>query len=335
MKITPAQFKNFCQSIPSHVQSILFYGDSEADIAPKLNNFVQQGLSQKISDFQVVECTPIIKKEVFLSDLLSSQSLFGPPQPIIIQKASDKIVPMIKDFLEEYQEKSPIIIVADSYLKPASKLRQLYEKENNLAIVACYARTPAEVTQEITAAFQSRGKSVDRMAAQVLAGKILNGSASMTSEVDKIVNYVGNDQEMIQLKDIEECVRGDAPEYEEKLYTAFLKMNWGQIPYLFLLASTDVDRSEVAIIRGLIAKLLQLKTLKGAVAEGKNFDQAVYMTSPPIFFQQKELMRTAMGLWHRDNINKALSKLVNLEQSVKLESSIGSQIMGMAFLKGV
>jgi hypothetical protein len=95
MKIAPANYRNFCQSIPGSIRSILFYGENESDITPKLTKLIKKGMPYKISEFQIIDAAQLVKKEVFLTDLISSHSLFGPPQPVMIQKATDKLCPLL------------------------------------------------------------------------------------------------------------------------------------------------------------------------------------------------------------------------------------------------
>lgn len=330
MKIAPAQYKGFCNSVPQKIRSVLFYGDSEADITPKLDKFVQQGMHHKISEFQIIDASDLLKKDVFLTDLISSPSLFGPPRPVMIQKATDKIVSILQNYLEQNKEDGIVVVISDSYLKPSSKLRQLYEKEETLGAVACYARTLPEVTQNIIEIVQSFNKNMGRMAAQALAEKIIQGTAPLETEINKIIDYVGPDQKNIELTDIQECTVLNLETTEKQIYEAFLRKKWAEIPFLFLETSGE-GINGIAVLRGLNGKLSQLLAIKSLIEEGKNIDQASRMVAPPIFFQEKEIMHFAAKTWKVDEIKYILNKLVGIEQSIKYDASVANSLFSMAF----
>jgi|GEM_PF-6739287 len=324
MKIAPAQYRGFCQTVPEKIRSVLFYGDSEADITPKLIKFVQQGMGHKISDFQFIDSTSLIKKEIFLADLTTSQSLFGPPEPIIIQKATDKLAPAIEDYLENNTQSGIVIVISDSYLKPSSKLRQMYEKEDTLAVVACYARTVPEVSQNIMEITSSLDKTIERAAAQTLAGKIIQGTVTVENEINKIINYIGPDQKNITLRDVQDCSVANTETTEKQIYDAFLLKKWQDMPFLFLEASCQ-DINEIGLLRGLNTKLLQILAIKTLLDEGKSLDQASRIVSPPIFFQEKEIINFAVRNWEVEEIKYTLNKLLEIEETVKYASgSLGS-----------
>jgi DNA polymerase-3 subunit delta len=234
MKIAPAQYNSFCQSIPEPIRSVLFYAESESDITPKLSRFIEQGLNRKISDYQTINAADLLKKEIFLSDLLSNQSLFGPPQPIIIQKASDKLVPLLEEHLSIQGREDIIIVISEAYLKPNSKLRQFYEKEDSLACIACYARTVSEIAQDIQTAFKASGQLIDRAALQLLVDIVAQGKTTTKMEVNKIINYLGDNKEQVTLDDVKACTSMDMDVSIEKIYTAVLKKNWAAFPNLIL-----------------------------------------------------------------------------------------------------
>jgi DNA polymerase-3 subunit delta len=122
-------------SILKQYQAVLLYGVNEGfkdEIKSKLK--VNNKESEIINFFE----NEIVKNKDILQENIINESLFNKKKIIFIQSASDKILNEIIESLKKERKDIKIIIFADN-LDKKSKLRNLFEKEKNLAVLACYA----------------------------------------------------------------------------------------------------------------------------------------------------------------------------------------------------
>ena len=120
--------------ILDNYNSVLMYGENAGikhDIKIKLKNHNKD--AEIINFFE----DEIIKKKDILYENVFNESLFNEKKIVFINTATDKILYEICECLDKNKKETKIYIFAES-LDKKSKLRNLFEKEKRLAIIACY-----------------------------------------------------------------------------------------------------------------------------------------------------------------------------------------------------
>ena len=122
-------------NILNEYKAVLLYGENDGikdDVKSRLKEHNKE--SEIINFFE----SEIIKNKNILYENIVNESLFNERKIIFIQSVTDKILNEITQALEKNDGKTKIYIFCDA-LDKKSKLRNLFEKEKNLAIFACYA----------------------------------------------------------------------------------------------------------------------------------------------------------------------------------------------------
>ena len=119
--------------ILKNYKATLIYGE---------NNGIKNDVKQKIKDNNDgAEILNFFEADILKNNLLydnvSNQSLFSEKKIIFIQEASDKVFDQIEESIEKENNDIKIYIFAD-ILEKKSKLRNLFEKDSQLAIFPCY-----------------------------------------------------------------------------------------------------------------------------------------------------------------------------------------------------
>ena len=114
--------------------SILVYGENiglKDDIKEKIKE--EHKNAELINFFQ----DEIIKKNQIVYNEINNTSLFNEKKVIILHEVSDKIFKIIEELLEKTGNSLKILVISGN-LDKKSKIRNHFEKGNNIGIIPCY-----------------------------------------------------------------------------------------------------------------------------------------------------------------------------------------------------
>ena len=146
---------------------ILFYGINDGAKIEEIKRLSLLNEDKAITNYdekQILENSNNIYNTIF------SKSLFEDKKIIIINRASDKIVKIIEDFIEKNIIDISIIFNADN-LEKRSKLRSLFEKNKNLICSAFYADTPEILARIAHNFFKERRISISQANINLIVSK--------------------------------------------------------------------------------------------------------------------------------------------------------------------
>lgn len=324
MKILPAQFLSFCQNPSSSVRSILFYGEEDFFVDQKLSVFVQKGLKTSLSSLHKVSESAFLKEKAFLNDLLNTNPLFGEVSPLWIEDASDKLVSILKEFLEGPVFEHPPVLLKSKYLGPKSKLRALYESESQCAVVACYAPTVKDLMDLAGSILKEHQKTIGADALSVLCHGVISEPSALENEVLKLITYVGNEP-TIRLEDVKACSAAYGTSGFEEVSEAIVSRNASQL--IKVLENHFADQTNaVALIRVVSSYFLRLHEVSSHQASGVPFEKACQMVSPPFLPFQQPKISQALRQWPLTSLTKALQILWGAEKDCKLSSALAQEL---------
>ena len=121
-------------SVLDDFQTVLFYGENDG-----VKDDIKIAIKKLNKDAEIINLfeTEIIKNKNVLYDNLVNESLFNEKKIIIIQSATDRILPQIDEGIKKKNKETKIYIFSD-ILDTKSKLRNLFTKQKNLAAIPCY-----------------------------------------------------------------------------------------------------------------------------------------------------------------------------------------------------
>ena len=117
----------------------LLYGENTG-LKKDIKNFITNELKQKNNNLEILslyESDVINNRDDFFNSVYSG-SLFSEKKIITINETSDKIIDIIKYVHEKYSEDIYLIFISN-ILDKKSKIRTLFEKENELVCIPCYS----------------------------------------------------------------------------------------------------------------------------------------------------------------------------------------------------
>ena len=306
-------------SILDRYQAVLLYGENEGfkdTIKSKLK--VNNKESEIINFFE----NEIVKNKDILQENIVNESLFNKKKIIFIQSVSDKILNEIIESLKKENKDIKIIIFADN-LDKKSKLRNLFEKEKNLAVLACYADSEKSLINYI---------SKELIGFKGLTGELINliihNSGSnrkvIQSEIVKIKDFFL--EKKIKKNEILEIlnIRKDTG-FDEIRDNALIgrkdKINQ-------LLSEIDiVDEDSFYYINNLNFRVLKLIEINKLDEMFNNYEETLEKIRPPIFWKDKPIYLKQLKIWNLKKLNQTANKIGEIEALMKKNSQIKKDVI--------
>ena len=296
---------------------VLFYGENfglKHEFKKKIKN---RSLENETFDFYQEE---IIKDESFLIREIKNISLFQKKKIFFLENVNDKIFNILEQNIRHVGD-NQIYLFAD-ILDKKSKLRNLFEKQQNLACVPCYADNEISIKKII----QNKLKDFEGVSPYIINLICDNSNLDRTklnNELEKIIicfenkKIIKEDLEALLdartnddfnlLKD--EAIIGNRKKTNEYLSDTIIE--------------PDKDIYYLSLINQRLTKLYQIKKQ----AESGGLEQAISNIKPPIFWKDKPIYLKQLEKWSLEKIRKVLNYTYEIEIQIKSNSLINKNLL--------
>lgn len=327
MKVSHDSFLQLA-SKPLSLKSGLFYGGSEFWTQWKIDYLLNNNPALQKTIRKVIPQDVVLSDPNLAQTLVFTADFFSGPQTLIITHATDKICSLIENLTEG--PTFPFLLVkAQDYLKPTSKLRKLYEENPNLGSIPCYELTTRELDKEIASFFAHHNKKISPSLAQALSEFFHPFPDLLKGELGKILLFVGSKEE-IDAQDVKKNLNAAFPSDTDDLTNAFLNRNAKD----FLIQLKNLEESQyILILRSLNSALCKIHQLKGEILKGEPFEKAIHKLSPPLLFTEHPLFRKRLSVWDVSLIEATLNQLAHIEVLIKYNSRLSKEVFEFSLLE--
>jgi DNA polymerase-3 subunit delta len=314
MKITPAQQTRFLAD-PGKCRAFLFYGPDEGQTRLLSLQLIRKFLGANYDPMDMTEISPesLSEEPARLADELGSFSLLGGDRLVWIRQASNDLAPIIeRAILSDPAPLWPLIVLAGD-LRPTSKLRKLFEKEDSMAAIACYQDDARKVTQLLSESLRERGITCEQGVIQQLSATLGNDRAITLQEIGKIDLYLGEERRLSLELAAELC--GDNRDH--RLDALFDAVCGGRADEL----EATLDRcflenlQPIGIYRMLNGHLQKLLSIQTMIEDGMVMKAA--FTRHGVFFKQEAAITRQIQRWDRKGLQRAIAALLTAEEEAK------------------
>ena len=258
----------------------------------------------------------ISNKETIISELLS-KSLFEDKKIIIISRVTDKIIKIIDEIVRRNLDEL-IIILKSEILEKKSKLRQLFEKEKELASIALYEDTSRDLTRIITEFLNFNKIRLSQESINLLVNRASGDRENLKIELEKIYNYSITNKD-INISKIK-VLTNLAENYSvNELAENFLLKNKKNISKI-LNENNYSDEDCILILRTILSKSKRLFNILKRNEELNNIDQVISSTKPPIFWKEKESVKVQANSWKLNDLKNKIYEINEIELLIKNNS---------------
>ena len=287
----------------------LLYGENQG-FKDDIINFLSKN---ETNIFKYFEDEIINNKENFLNSIFT-QSLFENKKTIIVNRVSGKILDIIKEVTMKNFDDVKFILEAN-ILDKKSKLRDFFEKEKKMICIPFY-----QDNQQTLNTYASEILRKDNI---ILSNEIINFITSkaqgdrrfLKNEISKIKAYCKN-KKKINMSQLGKLVNLSENHSINEIVDNCLAKDNKTINKLMnenLISNDDL----ILIIRVFLTKAKRILFLRKKYEDSKDLIEVINSSKPPIFWKDKEIVKTQIKIWSINKIKKLIYEINELELLVK------------------
>ena len=292
----------------------LFYGKNDGlqnEIIKKslINNF--KGNINRYDEKEFIENYNIIATEVLTKSLFESEKI------IIISRTSEKILKLIQEIIER-DIKDIKFILKSGILEKKSKLRNYFEKNENLVIVPFYEDDDNSLSTIALNFIRKNNIKMSRESLNLIVNRANGNRENLKNDLEKIFNFsitnknidTGN---IIKLTNLSENygINELADSYLEKNIKSTSKI---------LNENIFTEQDCVLIIRSILSKSKRLMNIIEIYNETKDLDEAIMSAKPPVFWKDKISVKKQAKTWVLSELKNKIYEINDIETLIKINS---------------
>jgi len=292
----------------------LLYGENEGLKNEIIINYFYNKYSKNNFKYEEKE---ILSNEESFFDNIFNKSFFENKKLIIILRASDKILEIIKKVIEKEIRDVKIIINAGN-LDTRSKLRKFFEKNKDTICIPFYADNHENLSSIANNFFYSKKIPVSQQMINLIVERCRGDRQNLINELNKIENYVLN-KKNITINEILKLTNLAENYGVNELIDNCLAKNSKKI--INILNENNYSLEDcILIARTLLNKAKRLHKIKNEIDNNKKIDQVITSFKPPIFWKDKAIVKLQVKTWTTDKIENLIYETSQLELLIKKNS---------------
>lgn len=293
----------------------LFYGKNEGLQNELLNNKFINNLQDEIIRYDEKEF--ISNFDTILSELLN-MSFFVNQKILIISRISEKISKYVSEILKK-EINDTIFIFKSGPLEKKSKLRILFEKNKDLAIVPFYEEDNKKLSQFILEFLNDKKIKLSRESINLLISRARGDRINLKTELEKILNYsISNSK--IDYETVQKLTNLAENYSVNELVDNYLKKNTKNIAKI-LDENNYTNEDCILILRTILNKSKRLLGILERYEKISNIDEVILNTKPPIFWKEKENIKTQVKSWEKNELLSKIYEISEIECLIKSNSN--------------
>ena len=289
----------------------LFYGENDGYKNHVIKDIFIDNYKRNIERFDESEI--LNNFENFISSLIN-KSFFDELKLILISRVSEKIIKLIDELLDRKINDVTIVLNANN-LEKKSKLRSIFEKDKNLICVPFYKDDNRTLIQLANNFFKKNKIPISQEIVNLIVERSSGDRINLNNELNKISLFLLN-REKINIEDVIKLTNLAENYSISELADNCLSKNIKKINKIFNENVFSVDDC-ILIIRTLLSKSKRLLEIKKINNSNKNIEQIILNYKPPIFWKDKEIVKSQVSKWSLKDAEKLIYKIHDIELMIK------------------
>jgi DNA polymerase-3 subunit delta len=321
MKLQARSIPGFIKAPDADVIAVLVYGPNGGLVRERADALMRAVAGKLDDPFLVGSLTgaEIATDPARLMDEAGAIALGGGRRAVRVTGAGDAIGDTLSQVIAAFavdDRPSPSLIVVEAgELRPAGKLRKLFEPAKRAAAIPCYLDEARDLAQLVTEILGRHKLRPHPDATAWLVAHLGADRRVTRGELEKLALYAAGQSEV----GIDDCraVIGDAAasDLEQIMFAA----TGGEITTVDIALSRAFREgaNAINIIRAAMRHMQRFHLVCGAVAEGTPIDAALKQLKPPPFFKVADRFRAQARGWPVAHVEAALELLSEAELRCK------------------
>ena len=292
----------------------LLYGENQGHIDDLIQKIFKVNFNENIFKYDEQE---ILKNENIIFNIIKTKSFFDDKKLIIINRTTDKIFKIIEQ-ISQTDLKDVNLVLVSNILDKKSKLRNFFEKDNQIVCVPFYKDNDQSLINIILNFCQNKKINISQQNINLIIQKTNGSRQSIKNELEKIESY-SLSKKTISEEDILKIVNVTENHDISSLVDYCLTKDKRKI--VEILNDNNFMLDEVIkIIRVFLAKSKRLQILITEAEKINSIDRAIAEHKPPIFWKDKNIVKKQLQIWKKNNIIELIYKINSIELLTKKNS---------------
>ena len=323
---------------------IIKHYELKDNLKEKISFFLLYGQnSGLIEEFINKDLKPVISKNVFKYDELEilsnvndfkegvfNKSFFENDKLIIVNRASDNILDIVKE-ISEKKDKDLKFILRAGNLEKKSKLRNFFEKSKDLIIIPFYEDNYQSLIVLAQKFFKENKIKISTQNINYIIENSKGNRINLKNELEKIKNF-SQKKLTIELNEIIKLTNLAENYNISELTDHCLAKNKKKTLHI-LNENNPSTEDNILILKNFLYKLKRLKKLKLELENKKNTDAVISSYKPPIFWKDKDMIKQQLKIWSLPQIKSLINKTNDMELLIKKNSQASNQIVNNFILE--
>jgi len=253
------------------------------------------------------------EKEIFFENTLSG-SLFEDNKVIVINRATNKILEIVEELIEREND-SLKIIINSGILEKKSKLRSLFEKNENLICLPTYPDNNETLSRIAAIFFKNEKISISQQNINLIVNKCNGDRRNLKNEIEKIGRYASTKKNLTTNEILKLVNLSENYGFSELIDNCLIK-NKNKI--MNILNENNFSNEDcIIILRTFLIKAKKILKLSLELEKNNDLNKTIASAKPPIFWKDKEIIKTQLNKWKSDKIKKLIFQLNDVELQIK------------------
>lgn len=298
----------------------LLYGNNKGLIEETIDESLKPIFPKNVINYDEAEILNNVN--LFYENLLT-KSFFENEKLIIINRSSDKILKIIEEIISKQIDDFKIILKASS-LDKKSKLRNFFEKNEDIVIVPFYEDNNQTLYSIAQKFFRDKKINISSQNLNLIIERARGDRLNLRNELKKIENYTANGKK-ISNKEILE-ITNLAENYNiSELVDNCLATNKNKTLNIINENNNEIS-DNIMIIRTFLSKLSRLRKIQIELRNNEKTDEVLDSFKPKIFWKEKDIIKQQLKYWPLERIQNHLNNINDTELLVKKNPQISNYI---------
>tara|TARA_B100000965_G_C19567464_1_gene747486 strand:+ start:735 stop:1745 length:1011 start_codon:yes stop_codon:yes gene_type:complete len=290
-------------------KSILMYGENEG-----IKDDIKIKIKERKKNAEIINLfeEEIIKDKDILFNHINNSSLFNSEKLIFLHEITDKVFSQISETLDR-EIKDVNIYIFSNILEKRSKLRNYFEKEKGLGVIACYEDNERTLSNYIITQLKGHEGLTQEIVNIIISNSNLNRKI-IKNEITKVKNCFF--KKKINKEELEELLNiKSSNSFSQVRDASFLG---DKIRVNKLMGEVEIMDEDVFFYLNQINmrtnKLLEIQNING---ETKDDELALDTLKPKIFWKDKPIYLLQLKKWNKRKLQSILKQIYKIELLMK------------------
>tara|TARA_B100000427_G_scaffold323123_1_gene326092 strand:+ start:800 stop:1795 length:996 start_codon:yes stop_codon:yes gene_type:complete len=296
----------------------LLYGQNSGLIEETINDTLKPNFSKNLYSLDEKE---ILANENHFKEGILNKSFFDDDKLIIINRATDKILDIIKEIIEKKIDDLKIILKSE-ILEKKSKLRNYFEKNKDTIIVPFYEDNYQSLLFLAQKFIKEKKIKISSQNINFIIERSKGNRINLKNELEKIFIY-SLEKDSINLEEIVKLTNLAENYNISNLIDQCLAGNKKKTVQIINENNPSSD-DNILIVKNFLYKLKRLKKLKENLEINENVEIILSSYKPTIFWKDKEIIKQQLKVWTLKKIRAQIREINELENQIKKNSQISN-----------